>query len=78
MENSADKYRLGEDCEVIQDECCSELEFRVSVLAKTQDGVCSVELGITLQVTDLHWAMTVLVPDVGYTVFSPEPLDRAH
>lgn len=55
-----------------------ESEFRMRPLAQTQDGVRSGGLGITLQVTDLHGAMTVLVPDVGYTMFSPEPLDGAH
>lgn len=47
-------------------------------LAQTQDGVHSVESGTSLQVSDLHGAMAVIVPDVGYTMFSPEPLDRAH
>lgn len=57
---------------------CSESEFRMRALAQAQDGVHSAELGIALQVTDLHGAMTVLVPDVGYTMFCPEPLERAH
>ena len=56
----------------------TESEFRTRALAGTQDGVHSVEPGITLQVSDLHGAMTVLVPDVGYTMFSPESLDRVH
>lgn len=57
---------------------CFESKFWMMALAQTQDGVHSVESGTSLQVSDLHGAMAVIVPDVGYTMFSPEPLDRAH
>lgn len=70
---------MYEDCtELLRLDNALKQNLGWRTLAQTQDSIHSVESGTALQVSDLHGATAVLVPNVGYTMFSPEPLDRAH